>query len=312
MSELSDRHIQKIITESLSLTKDGVGVYDGDDKLVFCNNIMGGLFGLTAKEALNQTFTNLCLACFNDPIGINIESSSFDSWLSNALIKRRNCQFRTFETDTHDGRWFLVTEQVVQGSFLYVYFTDITEKKENELALKDMSDRLKEIVDKDYLTGIHNRRYFYQKAKAEFNRSKRANQDLSLLIFDLDNFKRINDNYGHAVGDVVLQEFSSNVRSFLRGYDIFARIGGEEFALLLPATKANEAYVIAERIRQLIASLTIPFEKGTVKVTTSIGLIESLDNIGEFEQMMRFADKNLYQAKLNGRNQTFWCKQHIG
>jgi diguanylate cyclase (GGDEF)-like protein len=305
MSELPNSQIQKLVTQSLLLTKDGVGIFDKDDKLVFCNDAMARLYELTVSEALQQTFTNLCLRCYNNPIGLNIESSSFDDWISSALAKRRRYPYRTFEIDAQDGRWYLVTEQVVQEHYLYIYLTDITEKKENEIALIKLTDKLKEVADKDYLTGIYNRRYFYQQAKAEFNRCKRSEQNLSLLIFDLDNFKMINDNYGHAAGDAVLLAFSSNIISILRDYDIFARIGGEEFALLLPATKVNKAFAISERIRQLIASLTITFEQHTLKVTTSIGLIENLGEINDFDQMMHFADKNLYQAKINGRNQTF-------
>ena len=120
MSELTNHHLQELLAQSLLLTRDGVGVFDKEDKLIFCNDAMGGLFGVSAKEALNQTFTSLCLRCFNNPIGINIESSSFDDWISNAHFKRKSCQFRTFETDTQDGRWFLVTEQVVQEDYLYV------------------------------------------------------------------------------------------------------------------------------------------------------------------------------------------------
>lgn len=305
MPKLSHNHVQEIIAESLLLTKDGVGIFDKNDTLVFCNDTLASIFGCTVDDALNKTFKELALACFNDPIGIIIESLSFDHWISSALVKRRSCPFRKFEIDTHEGKWFLITEQIVQQNYLFTYITDITEKKENEFELKAISEKLKEIVDKDFLTGIYNRRFFYQKAKAEFNRIKRSNQYLSLLIFDLDNFKDINDNYGHSVGDIVLQVFSSHVSAYLRDYDIFARIGGEEFALLLPDTKTNEAYLIAERIRKSIASLTIPFENGTIKVTTSIGLIENLDNKNEFEQMMQLADKNLYQAKMNGRNQTY-------
>jgi len=116
----------------------------------------------------------------------------------------------------------------------------------------------------------------------------------------------INDNYGHAAGDAVLQAFSNAIRPLLREYDIFARIGGEEFALLLPATKNHEAYIISERIRELTGRLIVPFENNSLKVTTSIGLTDSYEGINKFEQMMRLADKNLYQAKLNGRNQTIY------
>lgn len=304
MFELPDSHIQKLITESIFLTKDGIGIFDKNDKLIFCNDAMAVLFGSTPPDVLNQTFTDLCFRCFNSSIGINIESESFDVWISNALAKRRSSLFRTFETDIQNGRFFLVTEQIVQEDYLYTYFTDITKQKDNELALKEMSCQLKKVTDKDYLTGIYSRRYFYEHANAEFSRSKRTSQALSILLFDLDSFKQVNDKYGHAAGDAVLKSFSANVHSLLRTYDIFSRIGGEEFALLLPETKANEAYLISERIRKLVSSLEIPFEQERLKITASMGLIESAEHITEFDQMMRLADEKLYQAKLNGKNQT--------
>lgn len=304
MTKLVDINIQQLLTQSLLLTKDGVALFDKEDRLVFCNDALADLFGVNVNQALNQTFASLCLRCFNTPNGINIEFASFDDWMTNANAKRRSSQFRSFETDTQDGRWFLITEQVVQEDFIFMHSTDITSKKESEFALKLMSDKLKEIVDKDYLTGLYNRRYFYKKANGEFNRSKRTEQHLSLLIFDLDNFKMINDNFGHAAGDAVLQAFSNAIKPLLREYDTFARIGGEEFALLLPATESHEAYTISERIRKLIDQLVIPFDNHTLKVTTSIGLSDSYQGISEFEQLMRLADKNLYRAKVNGRNQT--------
>lgn len=299
---MTNNSIEKIIIESLTLTKDGVGLYNKDDKLVYCNDAMGALFGVTAKEALNKSFYQLCAGCFNNLKGVNIESTDLDAWLALALTKRRSCQFRTFETDTHEGKWFLVTEQVVHQDYLFVYITDITEKKASEKALQLMSKQFQELATIDYLTGIYNRRYFYEKAEAEFNRSKRKSQTFSILIFDLDNFKRINDKFGHAAGDAVLKAFTINVQLYRRNYDVFARIGGEEFALLLPNTEAHSANKIAERIRESTQNLVIPFENLQIKVTVSIGVMTNKNDMQSIDQIMEHADKRLYQAKCNGRN----------
>lgn len=300
---MTNNSIEKIIIESLTLTKDGVGLYNKDDKLVYCNDAMGALFGLPAKEALNKSFYELCSGSFNNLKGVNIESTNLEAWMSHALAKRRSCQFRTFETDTHEGKWFLVTEQVVHQDYLYVYITDITEKKASEQALKLMSEQFQKLATTDYLTGINNRRYFYEKAEAEFNRSKRKSQTFSIMVFDLDNFKHINDKYGHAAGDNVLKAFVLNVQPYRRNYDTFARIGGEEFALLLPNTNKHNANLIAERIRASIEDLVISFEDLLINVTVSIGVTENNSEMKSIDKIMENADKCLYHAKCNGRNQ---------
>tara|TARA_R110001583_G_scaffold47095_2_gene147520 strand:+ start:5379 stop:6287 length:909 start_codon:yes stop_codon:yes gene_type:complete len=300
---MADISIENIIMESLALTKDGVGIYNKDDCLIYCNDAIGALFGMSAEEALNKSFSELSSSCFNSLKGINIEFTTLEAWLSHALTKRRSCPFRTFETDTQEGKWFLVTEQIVHKDYLYVYITDITQKKASERALKRMSEQLQKLATTDDLTGIHNRRYFYEKAEAEFNRSRRKHQTFSVMVLDLDNFKHINDKFGHAAGDAVLKAFAINVQPHLRNYDTFARIGGEEFAILLPNTEKHNTYIIAERIRASIEALVVPFENELLNFTVSIGVIENVGDIKSIDQVMQNADKSLYQAKFNGRNQ---------
>lgn len=302
MTKLSTNKIEKILIESLLLIKDGVGIFDPDDRLIFCNDALAILFGVPVENALNKTFTELCLNCFNTKQGINIETEHFETWITKALKKRRSCDYRAFETDTTDGTHFIVTEQIVQENYLYIYIKDITENKENEQRLTLMSQELEKLATTDYLTGVRNRRFFYEAAKAEFNRSKRKAIQLSILILELDKFKLINDTYGHNAGDIVLKAVTKKISKLLRNYDIFARIGGEEFAILLPATDAKLGYEIAERIRKAIHSLKIPFDNLELSITTSIGMTEKTKEIKSFEQMMLLADKYLNIAKSEGRN----------
>jgi diguanylate cyclase (GGDEF)-like protein len=303
-SNLPTNDIQKIIIDSLSSTKDGVGIFDKDDLLVFCNKTMAALFGLSQEAALNKSFSELCEHSFNSDQGVNIEAPSLEEWLEYTSLKRRSCQFRTFETDTKEGKFFLVTEQIVHEDFLYTYLTDITEKKENENKLKALTKKLIKLASTDSLTNINNRRSFYEKSETEFNRSLRQQLPLSLLIIDLDNFKKVNDNFCHAAGDAVLKSFAKSVQLFLRQYDIFGRIGGEEFALLMPNTNLDSALIIAERIRKNVADECILLEDHKLNISISIGLTEKTSLTSSIEEMLHQADKNLYKAKVNGKNQT--------
>ena len=156
----------------------------------------------------------------------------------------------------------------------------------------------------DYLTGLKNRRSFIEQAEIELYRSIRYGRKFSLIMFDIDHFKRINDTFGHSVGDLVLQEIAKICKSILREMDIVGRIGGEEFAILLPETDISEATRIAERLRITMSKseVLIPFNKKT-KFTASFGVVFA-NNISvlSIDELLNQADKALYKAKKNGRN----------
>jgi len=155
----------------------------------------------------------------------------------------------------------------------------------------------------DPLTKIYNKGYLQEALEAEFKRAKALHTDFSLLFFDLDHFKKVNDNFGHAAGDYVLMEFANLVRSnFVRPKDIFARYGGEEFVLLLANTNAQAATVVAEKIRSAIQTFAFIFENKRIPVTTSLGVAEIRADIESAQTLLKAADKALYAAKNSGRN----------
>ncbi len=155
----------------------------------------------------------------------------------------------------------------------------------------------------DALTGLANRRAFDEALHREFSRAVRQANPFCLLLLDLDHFKRINDNWSHAVGDVVLQRVAECLRLLSRDADLVARWGGEEFAVLLPNTDLHAAHKLAERLRLAIQALDYSALAPELSVTASIGLAEQQD-CQDSEQMLQRADTALYQAKQNGRNQT--------
>ncbi len=170
-------------------------------------------------------------------------------------------------------------------------------------SLKESNRQLKELSQTDALTGLANRRRLMDILAVEFERSRRNDTPFSLLMIDLDHFKRINDTYGHQEGDVVLRSLAQLMLSHLRQYDTAARFGGEEFSLVLPETDRVEAAGVAERMRKEIANLSFSGEIAKLKITASIGVATSPNpNIGHAEDFLRAADDALYEAKNNGRN----------
>jgi len=155
----------------------------------------------------------------------------------------------------------------------------------------------------DALTGAHNREHFDTQLRAELSYARRHNTDVSLVIFDADHFKKVNDTYGHPVGDAVLIQIANVVRGTVRSEDVFARYGGEEFALVLRGIEIEGAGAVADRLRERIAALKINTDRGVLSVTVSAGCA-SLSNTEDKtpEGLIAAADRRLYGAKHAGRN----------
>jgi len=187
---------------------------------------------------------------------------------------------------------------------------DLTQKKKTEAELKRRGDILEELADLDGLTGIANRRKFDQFLDAECSRSSRFKHPVSLIMIDIDYFKRYNDYYGHTSGDEVLKNVAAVLTFAIpRKEDLAARYGGEEFACILPETDNKGAITVAGRILEGIRSLEIPHERSDVAdhLTASIGIATAKPDSTRGDRpldLIKLADKALYQAKSNGRNQT--------
>ncbi|MGB4498598.1 MAG: diguanylate cyclase [Methylococcaceae bacterium] len=174
--------------------------------------------------------------------------------------------------------------------------TDITDRKCLQLELEKQAHT-------DYLTGISNRRHFMAQAELELNRSIRYDNPISVLMMDVDFFKKINDSYGHKVGDVVLKKLAIVSQKTLREIDQIGRLGGEEFAILLPETNATKAMEAAERLREAIEHTKIPLENGLpLHFTVSIGAASLSSKEDNVDVLLNLADQALYKAKETGRN----------
>lgn len=169
---------------------------------------------------------------------------------------------------------------------------------------KNEHERYKQLASTDPLTGALNRRKFNRMAEHEIARIERFSRPLSILMLDIDLFKAVNDNFGHNTGDLVLKEFYEACFYAARRTDIVARLGGEEFAILMPETVLEEAMGLAERVRKMIETLEVQANEHTVRITVSIGVAEwQREKYQDFLDMQNDADKALYAAKRQGRNQ---------
>jgi diguanylate cyclase (GGDEF)-like protein len=187
------------------------------------------------------------------------------------------------------------------------FFLPIAKARVNtQLRLKSKEELLERLANVDGLTEISNRRSFDQYLDQEWRRAKRHSAPISLILMDIDHFKKYNDNYGHGAGDTCLRQVAQALRGALhRAGDMVARYGGEEFAAVLPETKLEDAASVAEKMREAVAALAIPHlfsEVGDI-VSLSLGVVDAVPaEDSSPEKLLKAADVNLYKAKESGRN----------
>ena len=194
--------------------------------------------------------------------------------------------------------------ETVSRSFGSVSFTDGRAAIEETTAgLQEVIDRLCNLSLSDGLTGLYNHRYFRLQIQVEVKRAVRFEHPLTLIMVDLDHFKKINDSYGHPFGDKVLKGFADILRNTLRLSDLSVRYGGEEFAVLLPNTQIEQAFFVAEKLKNVTRETAFPCGEDPVYITFSAGLAQLRAGQDEgADELVKRADALLYQAKTEGRN----------
>ncbi|MDQ7048380.1 MAG: diguanylate cyclase [Enterobacterales bacterium] len=269
--------------------KDPIVVIGEDYRIVDFNSSAAKLFKVNINDVRGTFFT--------ETISDNkMLTRIIESEYSEVMIKDHYLQ--TLRT--------LVTIEKTGKIGYLIVFRDITELKEiqnslqaTRMALEQSNKALKLLANTDPLTGLPNRRHLFEKFSAEVERSDRYHSKFCLLIMDLDDFKKINDQYGHPTGDEVLKRVSTVIKQTVREADHCGRIGGEEFAIILTESDKKAAKGFAERIRKAIE---VCHSKDEIAVTVSIGLTQRLEK-DDLESIYDRADKALYQSKDNGRNQ---------
>jgi diguanylate cyclase (GGDEF)-like protein len=177
---------------------------------------------------------------------------------------------------------------------------------------EEFNEQLYTAANKDFLTQIYNRKYFLDRLKMEFSYARRHETALSLLLMDLDFFKKVNDTHGHLAGDAILKQFTNEISTSKRHEDLFARYGGEEFVVLLRGTPKETAIQIAEKIRAKIEQFPFQAEEASLNLTVSIGLVTFFrNNYKNDETFLRAVDSLLYRAKKEGRNRVYYSKEGV-
>jgi diguanylate cyclase (GGDEF)-like protein len=196
----------------------------------------------------------------------------------------------------------LESPKTKEVEFISVVIFDVTDTALYQKQLSEALLELEQTSITDGLTRIYNRRHLQTCFNLEFSRASRHRTALSLIMFDLDHFKKVNDTHGHPAGDAVLKEVAQRVKSLMRAEDIFGRYGGEEFSVLLPDTDLAGAVAAAERIRLIIEADPIVSGNLLIPVSTSLGVSTLTEKMRNAEELLQLADDSLYDSKHNGRN----------
>ncbi|GAB2905648.1 GGDEF domain-containing protein [Rheinheimera gaetbuli] len=301
--------IDNLLQPLLSQLNSGVVVLDAEYRLVFINQFIARRANLVLADIQGQSlfdvFVDLPRAWLQRKLDSvqELQIPAFSNWEQRQYIFKlphlrplstgsqymaQNCSIMPLSAADKGAGYTCILIEDATDAFVY------------QQQLHSSMQQLEQANRIDGLTGIFNRRYWQQQLQLEVQRAARYQHPLSLLLFDLDKFKQLNDTYGHQGGDAVLTSVAQQISVLLRDTDIFGRYGGEEFGVVLPDTSLSGAMMVANRICQSIASQTISYNQQHIAVTLSIG-VASFTSQSE-DELIRQADIALYNAKHQGRN----------
>ena len=303
MEPMPPQALSEWLMNHIRMSQNGIATLDAQNVFTFHNAAFAEMFGFAGQSMLGLSHDDMMRWVFEQRIALIIESPTLEGWLAHVHSRLRSAPFRGFEVDLQGGRWLLVTEQVAPTGELMMLCSDITRQKQVEFTLKQAQFDLERLALTDDLTGVPNRRHFLQQLEQEFTRARRYRHPLCLAMLDLDHFKKVNDRFGHLAGDEVLKHFASLLRKHLRAGDMMGRLGGEEFAILLPETKLDDALFVLRRIASELGAQPLDLVGPNFNYTFSGGVAEVPDDEGiECRWMLASADSALYAAKSSGRN----------
>ena len=288
------------VVELLKQTPDLVALYDADDRLQAANLAYQRAYHCDPAE--HQCWRDIMRANFDNLRGPIMETDDIEEWLTNAVARRGKDLYRSFEAGLHGGGWIWVTETVSADGRMLFHATDISALRAEGRLLRLERDAARRASWTDPLTGVPNRRYLMARLEEWYQKQRGRSESSShcLAVLDLDNFKQLNDRYGHSHGDAVLISFCREVVAAIRSQDLFGRIGGEEFLILMPNCPLDIARVLLDSLQQQLFNSAQRTEQPPLRCSFSAGLVAvTFDE--DIHDAIRRADKCLYEAKAAGR-----------
>jgi diguanylate cyclase (GGDEF)-like protein len=285
----------EVLKAALNNVQDGVVLLDADLNARFQNRAVRDLFKVPDHQADSPTPFSLLIGNARKNGMFGVPNDKLESFIASRIALIRAGDPAPHDVRTGDGRRIRARCTVMRDGGGMRTYCDITD-------LAQQAERLEKLATTDTLTGLTNRRHFLALADKEWSRFQRYQRPLSMLMVDIDHFKAVNDRFGHATGDEALKLVAENCRTGQRESDTVGRIGGEEFALLLPETDAAQARVVAERIQSNLAIQPFIADGEPVVLTVSIGLAAATLSMSGIDALMKAADQALYSAKAQGRN----------
>jgi len=296
LAEQKLRDSEEMLAAMSQAAHDAIIIIDSHDNIIYWNKAAERLFGYRIEEVLGRKKLHSIITLPEDRESayrgmVEFGKSGTGQVMGNVSemrgMKKTGEVFsveRAVAAFQMGGAWYAV------GSI-----RDITERKKNE-------EELRRMATIDSLTGLHNRRHFLELADQQLNQARRYSLSLCVCMFDVDNFKAVNDTYGHDSGDVVLRNMAELGGSIVRDTDVIGRLGGEEFAITMLHTGLPEAIQAVERLRISVEKNSIVTDKGNINVTISAGVVQLTGVAQSISDLLKSADEALYEAKNGGRN----------
>ena len=299
------------LTDALAHMADGLVMYDPTGRMLLCNEQYRAMFPRTADVRVPGAQHRDILRAAVDRGEEIIAAEAVEDWIDDVIAAQGVASNR--EIQMADGRWLDVRTRPTDDGGRLSVFSDITVAKRAAAELLAVNAKLDDLAHRDGLTDLSTRRAFDESLEREFGRSRRSRSPLSLLLIDVDWFKRFNDAYGHPAGDECLRAVARCIQATARRpTDLAARYGGEEFAIILSETDARGAFVIAETLKAAVRDLQLEHNGSEKKiVTVSIG-VATYEGSGDLEisKFVRRADEALYGAKAAGRDRVHGWRPH--
>jgi diguanylate cyclase len=308
LDELTEMHWKHDLLGSIEV---GIVVLDKHYKVQVWNQFMENHSNVVPSQIRDKTlfefFPEIDEAWFKvktDPV-YRLKSSAFIIWEQRPYLFR----FDPTRPITSSSEYmfqnitlFPLASLSGEVEQLCIVVYDVTDEAVNRQSALALNEKLEQISRVDGLTGLFNRRYWEEQFSQEYKRSKRNDMPASVIMLDIDHFKKVNDTYGHPGGDQVIRALAKIIKKSIRETDIAGRYGGEEFAIILPDTVASNARMVAERIRRLSEAFVLNHDGQQIQFTVSLGIAEFHSSFKDHMAWLDKADQALYKAKEGGRN----------